>query len=270
MMAIEPVVNQRSMFKAWSNLIGDASAAVQICRSWLEHVEGTLSTNIFALVSRFAPSRCTVRHDRVYAILGLASDASSCIVDYNMSLTGLVIDLISKCVCDIDQLIGFYRALGLSDKTFLDLLRPRDSKSHVTQSGDGSVLSQGILLDSILDIVLVCHPSYYLFKGEYTMDNVCKCDSCMQEHTRRPTTYPVEHTSMSVYPSRGLSLRWEFRKGVTLGSERYVGTFVPSRDLLYFDHRMQSSTYDNVRAVTMSQFRDMLLHQYEDVGIGSK
>ena len=107
MMAIEPVISQRTLFADWTSLVGTASAAIQITRSWLEHVEGTLSDNIVALVGRFSPSKCTLRHDRIYGILGLASDGLSCVVDYSMSFSELLFYLISIYITSLDDMMHF-------------------------------------------------------------------------------------------------------------------------------------------------------------------
>lgn len=152
MTAIEPIISLRTLFGDWQDMIDDASPVAQVSRSWLEKLDGTLLDSIMPLVGRFASSHCTIQHDRVYAILGLASDASSCVVDYNMPFSVFLFYLISKYAYKLDHLIYFYRAFDISDKSFLEMLRPRNVQATGLDSADtsGQHLTRCLGLRSIL------------------------------------------------------------------------------------------------------------------------
>lgn len=272
MMAIEPIVNNRSMFMTWRGLMGDSSSAVEICRSWLEHVEGTLSDGILALVARFAPSRCTIRHDRVYAILGLASDASSCVVDYTLPLTEVVLRLVSTSACELDQLIGFYRAIGVSDSAFMGMLQPQDAKEMCLESTSQSNSTQQLTLDNVLRITLKCTWTYDpTICLEFHELHMCNCVSCNRMFQICPPKANIRRSNVMCFqPTRRMPVLLVFGAGTPVSPTNYIGSVIPDRKLIYLDDQMLDQDSEALRTFTIAQLQAALYHCYEDVCYGTQ
>jgi hypothetical protein len=70
------------------------SSAYFICQQWFNEMNGEQPSGIIQLVHRFRQSSCSDVHDKIYALLGMASDASGIQVDYNCSKEELLVDLL--------------------------------------------------------------------------------------------------------------------------------------------------------------------------------
>jgi hypothetical protein len=70
------------------------SPADLICEHWSAHLGGFPNNGLISLVLTFRNSECSVKHDKVYGLLGLAGDASNLIIDYRCSVEELCIHLL--------------------------------------------------------------------------------------------------------------------------------------------------------------------------------
>ncbi|KIV86247.1 hypothetical protein PV11_01870 [Exophiala sideris] len=79
--------------RGWVPRLWDSSAKF-ICNYWLSYIRGVPDTGLISLVLRFQQSQCSVKHDKVYGVLGLASDASRFEIDYRCSMEDLYYQLL--------------------------------------------------------------------------------------------------------------------------------------------------------------------------------
>jgi hypothetical protein len=107
-----------SLTGSWAPTLAESSANF-ICQQWFSNIDGTPSDSLIKLVLRFHQSNCSDMHDKVYGLLGLASDASSLQVDYNCRIDELFLDLLALLnptvtITDVHELCKFFR-VELSD-----------------------------------------------------------------------------------------------------------------------------------------------------------
>jgi hypothetical protein len=91
--AIDVIAEAQILLGCWTKGLRAESPAAIVCRQWFSNVDGDPLDSLVKLVLRFQQSECSDRQDKVYALLGLASDASDFPVKYECSLTELLYDL---------------------------------------------------------------------------------------------------------------------------------------------------------------------------------
>lgn len=107
-----------SLTRCWVPTLVKSSANL-IRQQWFSNIDGTPSDSLVKLVVRFRQSNCSDMHDKVYGLLGLASDASSFQVDYNCHSDKLFLDLLAVLnpaitIMDVYELCELFR-IELSD-----------------------------------------------------------------------------------------------------------------------------------------------------------
>ncbi|KIW64759.1 hypothetical protein PV04_09669 [Phialophora macrospora] len=91
--AVDLILEAKTVVGVWAKGLHADSPAVIVCRQWFSNVDGVPLDSLAQLVVRFQRSECSDKHDKVYALLGLASDASNFPVKYECPLMEILFDI---------------------------------------------------------------------------------------------------------------------------------------------------------------------------------
>lgn len=92
-----PEDTMRSLYWPYRPLMSlvRCSPAFKLCHQWQTNIDINISRPLISLVLAFAQTECVRLHDKVYAFLGLASDAHEFDVDYSMPMEDLLVALLA-------------------------------------------------------------------------------------------------------------------------------------------------------------------------------
>jgi hypothetical protein len=110
------------------------SSAFFICQQWFNEINGEEPTCITQLVHRFRRNNCSDVHDKVYGLLGLASDASKIQVDYHCTKEELFFDMYGL----LDSSHTVHTLHDLLETLDVDLREFRNTFEYLSRDGKPS------------------------------------------------------------------------------------------------------------------------------------
>jgi hypothetical protein len=106
--ALDLLGQRLSFTRSWTPMLPESSAFF-ICQQWFSNLDGLPDDHLVKLVLRFRNSKSSTTHDKVYGLLGLASDASNFPLDYDCEVRDIynhLLDLLDphSAIADAQEL----------------------------------------------------------------------------------------------------------------------------------------------------------------------